>query len=239
VTIKTRRAMSVVLGSGVGVIALSAAACPAANAAKGDAPTTPKPTTTARRERGHARARRRSSAPKPTVRNGDYVYEVIIGNTETNQGKPNMTCSGSSMRITELATFPEGKNAVELWEPASWNRLYTITTGPATTITVSWTPPAERQEAEEEAAAHNGFILNPRLWGQDNTAPVSAVCGATSPGAVVGEIRGAQATWVLSSPVSSAAALMATPPTNIYPAKYAIAFEVLPNGTVPAFSPFS
>jgi hypothetical protein len=77
------------------------------------------------------------------------------------------------------------------------------------------------------------------LWGQNDSAPVSAVCAATSPGAVVGEIGEGVATWVLPVPVRSAAALMATPPTNIYPNEYSVTFEVLPNGTVPPFAPFN
>jgi hypothetical protein len=178
--------------------------------------------------------------PKPTLRNGSYVYTVVIGNTVATAGKPNVACSGSSMRLTGIATFPESKNATALWErtPTAWKRRYTITTGPATTITVSWLPAAEQREAEEEAA-HNGSVRNPRLWGQENTTPTSAVCAATSPGAVVGEIGEALATWVLPAPARSAAALMATPPTNIYPNEYSAAFEVLPNGTVPAFAPMN
>jgi len=44
---------------------------------------------------------------------------------------------------------------------------------------------------------------------------------------------------MLPAPVRSADALMATPPTNIYPYEYSVAFEVLPDGTVPAFTPFN
>ena len=235
-----KRAMSAVLGSGVAALG-AAAVCPAANATPEHVPAPPRPAATARHERRHARPRHRGHAPKPMMRNGDYVYEVTIGNTEASEGKPNMTCLGSNMRITGLSTFPEGKNAGALWQkhPEAWNGTFTITTGPAATITVSWTPPSERREAEEEASSHNGFILNPRLWGQDDTAAVGRVCAATSPDTVVGEIGEGVATWVLPAPVRSAAALMATPPTNIYPNEYSAAFEVLPNGTVPAFAPFN
>lgn len=234
-TITRKRAMTVVLGSGAAVLG---AACPPASAASEHAPNA---RATVRHERPHARPRHRRPLPKPTLRNGNYVYTVIIGNTEATEGKPNMTCSGSSMRLTGIATYPDSSNASALWEktPAAWTRLYTITTGPATTITVSWTPPEKRQAAAEEAAQHNGLVLNPRLWGQNDTAPVSIICGATSPGAVVGELGEALATWVLPAPVRSAAALMATPPTNINANEYGAAFEVLPNGTVPAFTPYS
>jgi hypothetical protein len=90
---------------------------------------------------------------------------------------------------------------------------------------------------EEESDAHNGFILNPRLWSKPETTLASTICAATTPGAVVGEVGEALATWVLPAPARSAAALMATPPTNVSPNELRIAFEVLPGGAVPAFTP--
>lgn len=235
-TITRKRAFSAVLGTSAAALS-AAAACPPANAATEHAPTTPKPATTVRHERPH----HRRPASKPTIHHGSYVYTVIIGDTEATEGKPNVACSWSNMRLTGIATYPNSNNASALWErtPAAWKQQYTITTGPATTITVSWLPAAKQQEAREEAATHNGSILNPRLWGQENTTPTSAVCAATSPNATVAEIGEGLATWVLPAPVSSAAALMATPPTNISPNEYRVAFEVLPNGTVPAFAPFN
>lgn len=231
---RARRCRSVVFSASV--VALGATgACPAANAANEHAPTMPKPTTTVRHERP------RHSSPKPTLRKGDYVYKVFLGGTKAPEGKPNVACSGSSMRLTGITTYPDSNNASALWErtPAAWKKRNTITTGPATTITVSWLPAAKQREAEEEAAAHNGSVLNPRLSGQPDSALTSAVCAATSPGASIGDIGEGLATWVLSTPATSAAALMATPPTNIYPNEYSVAFEVLPNGSVPSFAPFS
>jgi hypothetical protein len=240
---KAKRCRSVVLGASVAA-ASAVGACPTANATNAQG---------AREQRPHEPAKVRRHDPKRRVRQrhrknsspaaahpGKYVYEVVIGNTEAEENKPNMACSGSSVRITGLATFPESSNATALWykPPESWKRLFTITTGPATTITVGWTPPSERQAAAEDAAAHNGFILNPRLWGQEDTTATSTVCDA-SPGAVLGELGEALATWVLPAPVRSAAALMATPPTNIYPNEYSIPFEVLPDGTVPPFQSYS
>jgi hypothetical protein len=237
-TITRKRAFSAVMGTSAAALS-AAGACPPANAAPKHAPTTPKPTTV-RHERRHARPHRRPTS-KPTIRHGDYVYKVAIGNTVATEGKPNTACSAAGMRITGLGTFPESNNATALWErtPAAWKRHYTITTGPATTITVSWLPAAEQREAEEEATAHNGSVLNPRLWGQSDSALTSAVCAATSPGAAVAEIGEALATWVLPAPARSAAALMATPPTNIYPNEYSAAFEVRPDGSVPAFAPLA
>jgi hypothetical protein len=233
-TITRKRAFSAVLGTSAAALS-AAGACPPADAAAAHAPTAPKPAMTVRHERS------RHSSPKPTLRKGDYVYKVFIGGTKAPEGKPNVACSGSSMRLTGITTYPDSNDASALWErtPAAWKKRNTITTGPATTITVSWLPAAEQREAEEEAATHNGSVLNPRLSGQPDSALTSAVCAATSPGASVGDIGEGLATWVLPAPARSAAALMATPPTNIYPNEYSVAFEVLPNGSVPAFSPYS
>src|SRR5258705_6079941 len=188
-TITRKRAFSAVMGTSAAALS-AAGACPPANAATEHAPTT------ARHEHKHARPRHHRALPKPTLRNGSYVYTVVIGNTVATEGKPNAACSGSSMRITGLATYPESKNATALWErtPAAWKQHYTITTGPATTITVSWLPAAEQREAEEEAA-HNGSVRTPRLQGKPDSALTSTVCAATSPGAAVGEIGEALATW--------------------------------------------
>src|SRR5258708_6298794 len=87
-----------------------AGACPPANAATEHAPTT------ARHEHKHARPRHHRALPKPTLRNGSYVYTLGIGNTVATEGKPNAACSGASMRITRLATYPESQNATALWE---------------------------------------------------------------------------------------------------------------------------
>jgi hypothetical protein len=236
---KAKRCRAVAISASVAAIS-AATACQAADAASEAAPTAHAPRAAATRE--HARPhRRRSPAPTPTTHHGDYVYTVVIGETEADENTPNMTCTAAGMRITGLGTFAESPDATALWErtPSAWKRTYAITTGPATTVTVSWTPPSERREAEEESDAHNGFILNKRLWGKPDTTLASTICAATSPGAVVGEVGEALATWVLPAPARSAAALMAMPPTNVSPNELRIAFEVLPNGSVPAFQPLS
>lgn len=236
---RAKRCRTMALGAGVAAIG-AAAACPTANAANEAAPAAHTPQAAVTHE--HARPRRRrkpSAAPKPAPHHGPYVYTVVIGETEADENTPNVTCTAAGMRITGLGTFAESPDASALWErtPVAWKRTYAITAGPATTITVGWTPPAERREAEEESEAHNGFILNPRLWSKPETTLASTICAATSPDAVVGEVGEALATWVLPAPARSAAALMATPPTNVNANELRIAFEVLPNGSVPAFAP--
>jgi hypothetical protein len=146
-----------------------------------------------------------------------------------------MTCSGSSLKLTGITTFPESQNATSLWEatPAAWKQRFTITTGTATTMTVSWATEAESKEAEE----HGGMIPNSRFL--TGTAPTSRVCAATSPNAPIGEVMEGLATWVLPSPATSVTALMAMPPTNVNLNKLTLAFQILPNGTVPVFAPFS
>ncbi|MGO9319675.1 MAG: hypothetical protein ACLQBY_02565 [Solirubrobacteraceae bacterium] len=238
---KAKRCRAVAISASVAAIG-AATACPAANAASEAAPTAHAPRAAVTREHAGSRRRRKPSvAPKPATHQGDYVYTVVIGETEADENTPNVTCTGAGMRITGLGTYAESPDATALWErtPAAWKRAYTVTTGPATTITVGWTPPSERREVEEESDAHNGFILNPRLWSKPDTALASTICAATTPGAVVGEVGEALATWALPAPARSAAALMATPPTNVYPNELRIAFEVLPDGSVPAFTPMN
>jgi hypothetical protein len=236
---KAKRCRAVAISASVAAIS-AATACQAADAASEVTPTAHAPRTAATHEHaGSHRRRKPSVAPKPSPQHGPYVYTVVIGETEADENTPNVTCAGAGMRITGLGTFAESPDATALWErtPSAWKQTYAITAGPATTITVSWTPPSERREAEEESDAHNGFILNKRLWGKPDTTLASTICAATTPGAVVGEVGEALATWVLPAPASSAAALMATPPTNVSPNELRIAFEVLPNGSVPAFTP--
>ncbi|HTC58681.1 MAG TPA: hypothetical protein VK691_01015 [Solirubrobacteraceae bacterium] len=170
---------------------------------------------------------------------GKYVYKAVIGDTEATESEPNMACAGAGARLTGIA-FAElnGPGSSRIWaqHPAAFNKTYTLTTSPATTITVSWTPPAERREAQEESVAHNGEIRNQRLQGQDDTTTVGTVCAATHPGANVAEIGEATATWELPTPVTNLTALVSHAPTSIAPNEYRVAFEVLPNGTVPAFA---
>lgn len=229
---KARRCRAVVLSASVAVLG-TAGACPAAKAgAETRGPRGPvaapltKPSSLWRR--------RHASEPK---RKGRYVYEAVIGDTTATENEPDMTCTASGgARLAGIA-FAElvGPGAFQLWARSgnAFNKTYTLTTTRTTTITVSWTPPAERREAAEESAAHNGAILNPRLQGQDDTANIGTVCAAIRPGVAIAEIGLGNAKWELPAPVSSLAALVKHAPKSITPSEYRVAFEVLPDGTVP------
>lgn len=237
--ITRKRAMSVVLG--ISTAALSAAAvCPAANAT----PDARKPVSAKTPAAEHPRPSRSPSlrelerqVPSP---DGEYVYKAVIDG-QISVEKPNTSCSGSVIRLAGVTLEAQGQNANSFWfkNPNSWNGTFTLTTSPATTITVSWLPPAERREAAEEAATHNGSVLNPRLWGKPDAAPVSSICSATAPNAALGGISEGVVTWQLPRPAKSVAALLTYPAANIYPNQYMLAFEALPDGTVPAFAPFN
>jgi hypothetical protein len=235
---KARRCRSVVLGASVAALGATGA-CPTANAASSPGSHGPR-TVVARKHMVLRRHPRHKAVPSPASRHGKYVYEAVIGNTEATENEPNMACAGAGARLTRIA-FAElnGPGSFKIWaqHPAAFNKTYTLTVTPTTTITVSWTPPAERREAEEEAAHSNGNVSNPRLQGQDDTATISTVCAAASrPGAAIAEIGEATATWELPAPVTSLAALTRQAPTNITPNECIVAFEVLPNGTVPPFT---
>jgi len=218
--------MSAVVGSGVA--ALSVAACPPANATTPDAHAASKTRAVVRHERVKPRRRH------VRTRQGEYVYKVVVGG-EVRTNKANMACSGSSLRITGVTAYPEWSNATALWErsPAAWRQRFTIRSGPATTVTVPWTSPAE----EKEAAGHGGMIPNSRS--AVATTQAGRVCAATSPNAAVGSMGEGVVTWRLSSPVKSVAALLAHAPTNIDINEYVSAFTVQPDGTVPAFNPYA
>jgi hypothetical protein len=225
-TIMRKRAMSAVMGSGVA--ALSVAACPSANAMEGDFHAASKPRAVVRRERAKPRRGHVRTAK------GDYVYKVTIGG-EVNDTKANMACSGSSLKIGGVTTYPESRNAAALWErtPAAWRQHFTITSGPATTITVPYTTPAELTEGE----AHGGNAPNsPSLTG---TAPASRVCAAAAPNAGVASVGEGVATWQLPKPAKSVAALLSQPPTNINLNKLAMVFAIRPGGAVTVSGPFS
>ena len=183
----------------------------------------------------HSHGKRRGPAARAQ---GSYVYEATLGG-ELSSTRPNTSCSGSVIRLVRVTLFPEGRNAGALWQrdPSSWRGTFTLTTQPATKITASWEPPAQQREAEEEAATHNGEVLNPRLQSREDSTTASAICAATTPRATIGSIGMAAVTWRLPEPASSVAALLRHTPTSIQPNEYMLAFEVLPNGTVPAFSP--
>jgi hypothetical protein len=225
---RSRRCRSIVMSTSV--VALGATgACPAANAASNGTPGS---------HGNRAVVAHKRAAPVP-ARRRVYVYKAVIGDTEAMENEPNMACAGAGARLTGIA-FAElnGPGSSRIWaqHPAAFNKTYTLTTSPATTITVSWTPPAERREAQEESAAHNGEIRNPRLQGRDNTTTVGAVCAATHSGANIAEIAGAGARWELPAPVTSLAALVSHTPTSIAPNEYRVAFEVQPDGAVPPFT---
>jgi hypothetical protein len=105
---------------------------------------------------------------------------------------------------------------------------------------MSWTPPAERRAAEEESARNNGAIRNPQLRGEEDTALATAVCAATTPGAGVASVGRGTATWRLPRPITSLRALLSQPVTSIVGSEYVSGgLEILPNGSVPTFQPFS
>ncbi len=241
---KAKRCKSVVLGASVavGVGALGATgACPAAGAASSEAPSSHAPQAATARKNSKSRHR------LPTHPQRAYVYEAGIGDTEATENEPNMECSGAGGTVSGAtladtgfdATVFKGPNvgSMERRHPAMFNRTYTLTLSTETTITVNWLPRAEEQEVIEESEQHNGEVLNPRFNGQEDTATIGSICAAaTRPHAFVAEIGQATAKWVLAAPVPNLAALAKLPPTSITPNEYRVAFEVLPNGTVPPFS---
>jgi hypothetical protein len=242
---RARRCRAVVLGASVAALGATGAgggealARPAANAASAPGSHGPR-ATVAHKHAVLRRHPRHKAAPTPARRSGKYVYEGVIGNTVATENEPNMACTGAGARLTRIA-FAElnGPGSFKIWaqHPAAFNKTYTLTATPTTTITVSWTPPAERREAEEEAATHNGEVRNPHLQGQNDTTTVGKVCAAAPrPDAAIAEIGEATVTWELPAPVTSLAALTRHAPTNITPNEYSVSFEVQPDGTVPPFT---
>jgi len=232
-----KRCRTVVLGASVAALS-AAGACPNANAAGEAAPAAHAPRGVVAHARRKPRRRPRPrTAPAP---HGPYVYTIHVGG-EINVEKADVQCSGSSIKFTRSSlVMPETSAATTLFyrNESSWGKRVTITAGPATKITISWTPPAERREAEAEANAHNGEIRNPRLQGQEDTGIAGTVCAATSPNAGLGDIGEGEVTWRLPRPVTSLAALLALPATSVYTNEYMLVFEVLPDGSVPDFTAF-
>ncbi len=216
---KAKRCRTVVIGASVVALG-TVGTCPAANAAK-DAPTPSQPV-----------------VATIAHKHDPYVYEATLGGELSS---PNTSCSGATIRLARVTLSPEGRNAGALWQrhPSAWNGTFTFNTVPTTKITASWQAPAQQREAEEEAATHNGEVNNPRLQGQEDTTTASTICAATTPNAALGSIGMGAVTWRLPKPVTSVAALLRHAPASIQPNEYTLAFEVLPNGTVPAFSPGS
>jgi hypothetical protein len=234
---KAKRCRTVILGASVAVLG-AATACPDANAASKAAPATQG--TRAAVAHVHHKPRRRPwprTAPAP---HGPYVYAIRVGG-EINVKKTDVQCSGSSIWLTQVSlVMPETSAAGALFNrnESFWDKHVTITAGPTAKVTISWKPPAERREAEAEANAHNGEIRNPRLWGQEDSGAAGTVCAATAPNAALGDIAEAEVTWRLPQPGASVAALLAQPATSVYTNEYMLVFEILPDGSVPSFTPY-
>jgi len=243
---KAKRCRTAILGASVAALG-AAGACPPAHAANAT-PTAP--------QGAHVAVRHKHRA-KPTGHaapaHGPYVYEATI-EAEVSMHDANMRCTGGMLRVVGVGLSAEGpdqsytrppkvaRNSNDLWDqhPAAWEGPHTITTGPATTLTMFWTPPAERQAAGEESERNNGEIRNPRLQGQEDTALATTVCAAIAPNAGVASIGKGLATWRLPHPITSVHALLSHPATSIIADEYiAGGLEILPNGSVPAFAPYA
>ncbi len=245
---RSRRCRSVVFSASV--VALGATgACPAANAARGGTPGSHGPRATVAHKRT---APPRHHSPKPVGPQGVYVYEATV-EAEVNANEANARCVTGTMKLIGVGLSPEGpdesytrpptvaRNSNDLWDqnPAPWEGSHTITTGPSTTLTMQWTPPAVRREAEEESQRNNGEVGDPRLRGQEDTGLTSTVCAATTPDAGVLSIGKGLATWRLPRAVTSLHALLNQPVTSIIVSEYVRGgLEILPNGSVPTFKPF-
>jgi hypothetical protein len=238
---KARRCRSVVLGASVAVLG-TVSACPPTNAASTEATGSHAPRATiARRHAEHHQ--RHAAAPIPAAHPGKYVYEVSAEG-EVNVEHPNTSCSGTTLKLAGMALSAEGpgpRNSNQLWQqnPAAWERPYTVTTGATTTITMDWLPPKLQQEAVDEGDRNNGEVRNPRFKGQEDSTTASRICAATAPGAAVASIGRAQVVWSLAAPVRNLATLLADSPTSIHVEEDSAVFEVLPDGTVPSFTPYN
>src|ERR1700691_2476413 len=228
---RARRCRSVVFSASV--VALGATgACPAANAANDGAPSAHNPRATVARKRA-VPPRHRHHSQKPVGPQGAYVYEATV-EAEVNANEANARCVTGTMKLIGVGLSPEGpdesytrppkvaRNSNDLWDqnPAPWEGLHTITTGPSTTLTLQWTPPAERREAEEESQRNNGEVGDPRLRGQEDTGLATTVCAATAPDAGVLSIGKGLATWRLPRAVTSLHALLSQPVTSIVVSEY-------------------
>jgi hypothetical protein len=242
---KTKRCRTVVIG--VGAALATTGACPQAHAASAT-PATPRGVHVTARHKHHTKP---TSHAAPA--HGPYVYEATI-ESELSMHDANMRCTGGTLKLVAVALSAEGpdgrsytrppkvaRNSNDLWDqhPAAWEGPHTITAGPKTTVTMFWTPPAERQAAGEESLRNNGEIRDPRLQGQADTAVATAVCAAIAPNAGVASIGRGLATWRLPHPVTSVRALLSQPVTSIVADEYITNnIEILPNGSVPAFTPY-
>lgn len=222
---KAKRCRSIVLSASVAALGTTAA-CPAANA-EGSGGPVPASAPRAAAVREHATPKRHVARHR-----GAYVYEVAVGG-ELRSEAPNTSCAGNSIRFTRL-TFKMSESpaadALSERDPSFWRDRFTVTAGPATTITMPWNSPQETREAEE----HNGVIQNGHgTWA---TAPAARVCAATSPDAALGSVGEGIVTWRLPAPVTSVAALLAQSPTSATFNELMVAFSIQPDGSVPAFT---
>jgi hypothetical protein len=225
---KAKRCRAVVIGASVAALG-AAGPCPAANAAAAHAPGAHAPRTAAARK--HA-SRHRS--PRPTTARGPYVYEIEISG-EIRAEKPNASCAGSGIMFSDVTLeSPESPAAYALTKraPSYWTRRVTITAAPTTTITMPWFGPRETREAEQHGIATGSHNYQA-------TTTAARICAATTPNAALGGIAAGMATWRLPRAASSIAALLTQPPTSLSFREIMVAFEIQPDGSVPAFKPFS
>ncbi len=212
---KAKRCRAIMVGASVAALGATGA-CPAAHATNEHSAHAQRPVV------AHDRGRH-SHRPATTAPPGGYVYEVDAEG-ETSVNDANAVCSGSQIRVSGLTLSSEGpdegvtkppvvaRNSFELWtkNPAAWERLNTVTMGPQTTITY-----------------------------QHDTTTASSMCAATTPDANVASIGRATVTWRLPTPVDSLASLLAQVPASVILGEYIASFEILPNGTVPTFTPYN
>jgi hypothetical protein len=160
------------------------------------------------------------------------VYRVAIGG-EIREERPNTACAGNRIRLSNVTLAAPGTKITEALfyrHESSWGGRGTITTSPATTITMPWNSPQETREAEQ----HAGTIPNPR--GTSATAPAARICAATTPNAALGSVGEGVVTWRLARPATSVAALLAQAPANVNLNELMVAFAIQPDGSVPAFT---
>lgn len=241
---KAKRCRTVIFGASVAALGATGA-CPAH--ATTATPATPHGAHVAPRHKHQAKPINHVSPA-----HGPYVYEASI-EAEVSMHAANMRCAGGTLKVVGVGLSAEGpdesytrppkiaRNSGDLWDqhPAAWEGPHTITAGPATTLTMHWTPPAERAAVEAESARNNGELRDPRLRGQEDTALTTTICAATAPNAGVVSIGRGLATWRLPHTVTSLHALLSQPVTSIVADEYITSgIEILPNGSVPAFAPY-
>lgn len=215
---KAKRCRTVVIG--VGAALAAAPACPASAAP-----------VAAHAPQG-AHVKHHATQHPANTPHGPYVYKVAIGG-EIHEERPNTACAGNRIRLSNVTlAAPETRITEALFyrHESSWGGQGTITTSPATTITMPWNSPQETREAEQ----HGGTIPNPH--GAPATAPAARICAATAPNAALGSVGEGVVTWRLTRPATSVAALLAQAPANVNLNELMVAFAIQPDGGVPAFT---